>query len=141
MQNFWMNSNSLWLSAGVDVSPLSNVQVLIADLPGATLGQASVNNVIYLDTNAAGNGWFIDNTPWEDFEFTTLGDQGEQDRIDALSVIMHELGHLLGMEHDDHGLMQPTLAAGSRHLADATDLLDDDIWASLLDSWADKERR
>jgi len=124
-------------AAGVDVSSLSNVQILMTDLPGTTLGQAVGNNTIYLDRNAAGYGWFVDNTPWDDFEFSTPGDQGEQDRIDALTVITHELGHLLGLAHDDHGVMQPTLAAGNRHLPDATDLLDDEILDALLAAWAE----
>ena len=31
---------------------------------------------------------------------------------------MHELGHLLGCDHDDHGLMQESLPLGTRRLAE-----------------------
>jgi probable HAF family extracellular repeat protein len=64
--------------------------------------------------NAAGWGWFVDPTPADDSEFTTPGDQGEQNRIGLLSVLGHELGHLLGYPHADSGLMGDTLAAGVR---------------------------
>ena len=142
-----------FVAAGMDLAPLDNVQILVSDLPGATLGQA-VGNTIFLDINAAGHGWFIDTTPWEDSEFTTRGDQGEQGRIDALTVITHELGHILGLGHDGHGVMQPTLAASERHLpsdndqqeTEVSDLwdadpLDAEIWDALLESWTDKKIR
>jgi len=102
-----------WQIAGVDVSSLHGIDVRIADLGGTTLGLAS-GNTIWLDDNAAGWGWFVDATPWDDSEFTTPGNQGEQNHMDLLTVVMHELGHLLGYEHEDTGVMSETLAAGIR---------------------------
>jgi hypothetical protein len=100
---------------GAEVSVLAGVHVDVADLPGTTLGLATGNTIV-LDVNAAGWGWFVDPTPEEDSEFLTPGDQGEQERMDLLSVIAHELGHLLGMEHEEEGLMAPTLSPGTRNL-------------------------
>ena len=76
-------------------------------------GPAS-GHTLWLDANAAGWGWFVDPTPRNDSEFTTPGDQGEEYRMDLLSVLMHEVGHLLGHEHEEHGVMRETLSAGQR---------------------------
>ena len=43
--------------------------------------------------------------------------------MDLLTVLMHELGHLLGHDHDADGVMAETLAAGVRH----TDLAHDQV--------------
>src|SRR5215218_1861204 len=72
-----------------------------APLAGATLGPA------------AGHGWFVDPTPRSDAEFRRPGDQGEQGKMDLLTVVVHELGHVLGKEHGD-GAMAETLAVGTR---------------------------
>src|SRR5262249_11320233 len=77
------------------------------------LGLAS-GHTIWLDDIAAGWGWFVDRTPWEDSEFTRPGNKGEQHRIDVLTVLGHELGHLLGFEHKENGVMQYPLASGTR---------------------------
>jgi uncharacterized membrane protein len=103
-----------WQAAGFDTSALGGLDVRIADLGGSTLGLAS-GNTIWLDDNAAGWGWYVDATPWDDSEFTTPGDQGEQNRMDLLTVVMHELGHLLGYGHNENGVMAETLAAGVRN--------------------------
>ena len=102
-----------WQAAGVRHLRLVQHRFRIADLGGSTLGLVS-GHTIWLDDNAAGWGWFVDNTPCDDSEFRTPGNQGEQGRIDLLTVLMHEVGHLLGQEHETDGVMAATLADGTR---------------------------
>ena len=85
---------------------------------------------IWIDQNAAGWGWFIDRTPRNDSEFTTSGNQGEQHRIDLLTVLTHEFGHLLGYEHEQSGVMEDTLAAGTRRIPGAGNQAD---WLAAID--------
>ena len=102
-----------WQTAGVDVSALHGIDVRVADLGGRTLGKAA-DGVIWLDDNAAGRGWFVDRTPQSDSEFTRRGNQGELYRMDLLTVLEHEVGHLLGRGHEAGGLMLEDLTAGTR---------------------------
>jgi membrane-associated phospholipid phosphatase len=108
-----------WQAAGIDPSALNGITVHIANLGGLTLGKA-VGGGIWLDDNAAGWGWFVDPTPRNDSEFTTPGNQGEQGRMDLLTVLEHEVGHLLGRGHEAVGVMQETLGAGLRRTVGVT---------------------
>jgi hypothetical protein len=94
-------------------APGETSKVPVGDPGELTLGKAG-HGVIWLDDNAAGWGWFVDRTPRSDLEFTQRGNQGEQNRMDLLTVVTHEVGHLLGYEHTSVGVMQDTLDAGIR---------------------------
>jgi len=98
------------------LSVAGSVTWKIADLPGNYLGLFSGNSIL-IDRNGGDWDWFIDLSPADDLEFTTPGNQGEQNRMDLLTVVMHELGHLIGLDHDDEGLMIEALAAGVRRTA------------------------
>jgi subtilisin family serine protease len=131
-----------WQAVGTDTFVLHGVDLRIADLGGATLGMAS-GNTIWLDADAAGWGWYVDPTPGDDFEFLMPGNQGEQHRMDLLTVLAHEVGHLLGYEHEHDGLMAETLSAGTRWTpgagsdADASLVAADALFALLA---AEEER-
>jgi hypothetical protein len=119
-----------WAAAGLDpihLDVLRHATVSIADLGGSYLGLAdAAARSIRIDDDAAGHGWFVDPTPRDDAEFATPGDKRVSGRMDLLSVVAHELGHLVGLD-DDHDkghaadVMGDTLAAGARRLPTAAD--------------------
>jgi hypothetical protein len=121
VQSLFSEALARWQAVGADITSLADVSVQIADLGGTTLGLSS-GNTIWLDANAAGWGWFVDATPNDDSEFTTRGDQGEQGKIDLLTVLMHEMGHLLGLGHSATGIMDDSLTTGTRLTPTSGDL-------------------
>ena len=125
---------ALWSQAGLDavtLQKLRQARFVISDLGGAQLGEAE-KNVIYLDANAAGNGWFIDPTPAGNEEFSAsagsqqlkAADPQALDRIDLLTVVEHELGHVAGLKDLDvlaDDVMSGVLGVGVRRNASHTD--------------------
>jgi hypothetical protein len=101
---------------------IGDMSIAADDLPGAQLGDTRGRTIV-LDTDAAGHGWFVDSTPDDDREFRGGGDALEAKpngdaagRIDMLTAVMHELGHIVGLDHVDSGLMADSLATGTRLL-------------------------
>jgi hypothetical protein len=99
----------------------------VADLPGNVLGRVVGGTRIVIDVNAVGRGWFVDASASEDSEFTRRPRTDEltarrgtaaRDRVDLLTAVMHELGHVLGEDHDATGVMQDALRPGTRRLWD-----------------------
>jgi hypothetical protein len=119
-----------WAAAGLDpihLDVLRHSTVTVADLGGSYLGLADTGaRAIRIDDDAAGRGWFVDPTPRDDSEFAKPG-KGVRERMDLLSVVTHELGHLVGLDDDrDPGhaadVMGDTLAAGTRRMPTAADV-------------------
>jgi hypothetical protein len=140
-----------WRAAGVSDSALSaglaDVRLLIADLPGVALG-GTVDGKLIVDTDGAGRGWFIDVTPGDDLEFAqpangsewiALGGSPAFGHVDLLTVLEHEIGHLLGLKHSDTpgNIMQDKLTLGTRRWAQAVDVL----MAQLNYEASDRRRR
>jgi hypothetical protein len=89
--------------------------------------------VIQVDNDAAGYGWFVDSTPGDDSEFSGSGSRlhatetgGAAGRVDLLTVLMHELGHQIGLEDDyqaadSSDLMYGFMDVGERRLPTSGD--------------------
>ena len=114
-----------------------------ADLTGSAVGQTTgtaPTAQITLDLDAANHGWFIDYTPYLNDEYLPTSDpnvwiarEGSEaaGKMDMLSVLLHEYGHALGLEHsaDAGDFMATTLQAGERRLPSASEL---ELMAQLL---------
>src|SRR6185369_443111 len=87
----------LWVAAGAKAGTFKGVNVQIVDLPGSGLGLAAADT-IWLDRDAAGHGWFIDSTPVYNAEFPAAPGSPARGKVDLLTVVAHELGHVLGYE-------------------------------------------
>ena len=95
---------------------LGTIRFQVVDLEGLSLGRA-VDATIFIDIDAAGHGWFIDKTPSDNHDVI--------DGMDLLTVVMHEIGHVLGYVHGDFDLMMAPkvpmmLGAGMKYGHDVT---------------------
>ena len=137
-----------WAKTGLDAAAsarLDAVTVQLDDLDGLALGQER-GNVVKIDRDAAGFGWFIDGTPGDDREFravngSLLASHGAAvGRIDLLSVVSHELGHAAGIGHESSGLMAETLSAGLRTATPVAEIGRVHAQAHSLDGWGDDHK-
>ena len=110
---------------------LGDVRIDTFDLAGQALGYTE-GKTITIDTYAAGHGWFIDASPADNAEFSIRIDRNVVTaatgsdafaRMDLLTVMMHEIGHVLGFGDNEPGyaVMNADLDPGLRFLLDVLD--------------------
>ncbi|MCX7422813.1 MAG: matrixin family metalloprotease [Planctomycetia bacterium] len=121
-----------WSVTGLTAAEIAMLRAItfqITDLDAQhELGLASeLLGQIQLDDNANGHDWFVDGTPRDNREFarrgvgmelTALPNGPAAGHMDLLTVVMHEMGHLLGRDHsaNPRSLMAEELATGLRRL-------------------------
>jgi hypothetical protein len=129
-----------WAAAGASSTQLAllhSVTFSVADLGGQTLGQEGAGHIT-IDVDAAGHGWFVDPTPFDNSEFTHAVNAAGTDlltdpstaaagHVDLLTTVAHELGHVIGLPDttstaDVNGLMHIGLTDGERRLPSAADV-------------------
>jgi hypothetical protein len=121
-------------AAGVDpsvVGLLASADYELAALPAGLLGSTDVlGRRVTLSVNAVGQGWYVDPTPLQDEEYTSNGPGAPlvapggspaAGKIDLLTAVLHEMGHLVGQPDvsvldNPAALMAGSLAPGERHL-------------------------
>ncbi|MBL8828063.1 MAG: cadherin-like domain-containing protein, partial [Planctomycetaceae bacterium] len=139
-----------WQAAGLGVSQLAVLQattVELRDLQSPGLVGLGGGNQINLDDNAAGAGWFIDNSPSDDSEFSLTDAIGGLrapgiNHIDLLTVVIHEMGHILGLsdvEGDGTDVMVDSIVGGVRRSVSDRDLQALNLSLQVINERNDRE--
>ena len=121
---------NLLASDGVNpglLAQLGSLQFTVGQLPAGTLGLSEVaTGQVEISADAAGYGWFVDANPLLDQAFVNgvaLPGSAAANRMDLLTVVLHEMGHFDGWTELDpathpDALMALTLGTGQRRTQD-----------------------
>ena len=114
-----------WVEAGADADVLDRVRFEVAPLWPGYLGYTA-DNLVQIDDDAAGYGWFVDDTPNDnaDFPLQSVYPGGiteyraepgtpAAEGMDLLTTLVHELGHTLALAHADAALLPGSVMLGS----------------------------
>jgi hypothetical protein len=114
------------------VSQLASATYTVADLPGVNLGLTdAATGQVWISADAAGYGWFTDASAASDSLFDSQGyalpGSAAAGKMDLLTVVLHEMGHLAGLPDlsnltNPNSLMAESLGTGTRRV-DALDAI------------------
>jgi uncharacterized membrane protein len=124
-----------WHAAGLTgagVQLLERSAVLVADLGSNVLGLEAAG-VIWINQTAAGHDWYVNWGSTADQPFGATGPGGERlaaagtaaaGQVALLTVLEHELGHVLGLQDNNQAgdLMDTTLGLGESRGVSASDV-------------------
>jgi len=124
-----------WRAAGLDPADLRRLegaQVQVGNLGRSILGLEAAG-VITINQTAAGNNWYVNASAGSSHAFGLVGPGGEEiagpgspaaGEVDLLTVLEHELGHVVGLSDNGQAgdLMDITLGVGVRRAPASADL-------------------
>ncbi len=124
-----------WQTAGLDAADIGRLEsatVQVSNLGTSILGIES-GGAITINQTAAGDNWYASASAGSSPAFGFAGPNGEElaspgspaaSRVDLLTVLEHEFGHVLGLPDNAKAgdLMDITLQAGVRRVPTAADL-------------------
>ncbi len=124
-----------WQAAGLDAAQLrklASTQVLVGNLGSSILGEETLG-VITINQTAAGDNWYVGAGSGSNQAFALAGPRGEliatpgsaaANAVDLLTVLEHELGHVIGLADNTEigDLMDITLGAGVRREPNGADV-------------------